>query len=63
MQNPPISASLAGSASSGAGLSGNFSRIFGDKIIGKKQQWWVFAIVGGIILLLGLVWLQNRKEK
>jgi hypothetical protein len=60
--SPPISASFAGSASSGAGLSGNFSRIFGDKIAGgAKAQWWKWAIAFGVVTLIGTAWLMTRK--
>ncbi len=59
---PPINLALAGSAESGAGLSGNFSRIFAGNIAGgKRPNVAVFAIGAGVLLLIGLAWVITRR--
>lgn len=58
--SPPISASLSGSSSATAGLSGNFSNIFGDVIVGKKTPWWLWPSILGVVLLLGGAYIVRK---
>lgn len=54
-----LSASVASSATSG--LQGNFSRIFGDKIVGgAKKNPWLLAAGLGVAFILGLVWITRH---